>query len=543
MKKPLCMLLLAALGLSACSQPQELAENYDLIPQPVEMKTLPGAFVLKASSKIIVEDPQALPVARMLAEQLSRVTGKNYVAKEGKAPSSNAIVFSAYTGADLGAEGYLLQANPKSVVIQAAEAAGFFYAMQSLMQLMPPAVYAREVVPETQWYVSAAEIRDIPRFAYRGMHLDVCRHFFPVEFVKKYIDLLSMQKMNRFHWHLTEDQGWRIEIKSHPKLTEIGSQRAQTLKGAYKRPFEFDGIPHGGFYTQEEVKEVVAYAAERHITVIPEIEMPGHALAALAAYPELGCTGGPYEVTGLWGVFDDVFCAGNEATFALLEDVLAEVCELFPSEYIHIGGDECPKTHWNTCPACKARMKAEGLKDAHELQSWFIQRIEKFLNGKGRQIIGWDEILEGGLAPNATVMSWRGVNGGIAAAKAGHKAIMTPNSYCYLDYYQAQDKTQEPLAIGGFLPLDKVYSYEPIPDTFTEEEASYIWGVQGNLWTEYIPDTKQVEYMAYPRSNALAEIGWSPRASKDWDYYLARLQTQFKRWEYYGVNYARHFLK
>ena len=536
-------MFLAALGLSACHQSKHLAENYDLIPQPAEMKTQPGAFILKKSTKIIVEDTKALPVATMLAEQLSRATGRNYQVKEGRAPSSNAIVFSAGANAALGAEGYLLQADPKKVQIQAGEGAGFFYAIQSLMQLMPPAVYAREAVQGIHWYVSAAEIRDVPRFAYRGMHLDVCRHYFPVEFVKKYIDLLSMQKMNRFHWHLTEDQGWRIEIKSHPKLTEIGSQRAQTLKGAYKRPFEFDGTPHGGFYTQEEVKEIVAYAAERYVTVIPEIEMPGHALAALAAYPELGCSGGPYEVTGLWGVFDDVFCAGNEGTFALLEDVLTEVCALFPSEYIHIGGDECPKTHWNTCPACKARMKAEGLKDAHELQSWFIQRIEKFLNSKGRQIIGWDEILEGGLAPNATVMSWRGVNGGLAAAQAGHKAIMAPNSYCYLDYYQAQDKTQEPLAIGGFLPLDKVYSYEPIPESFTAEEASFIWGVQGNLWTEYIPDFNQVEYMAYPRSNALAEIGWSPREAKDWEYYHSRLQTQFKRWEYYGVNYAKHFLK
>ncbi|HNM28087.1 MAG TPA: family 20 glycosylhydrolase, partial [Saprospiraceae bacterium] len=330
-------------------------------------------------------------------------------------------------------------------------------------------------------------IADAPRFAYRGLHLDVGRHFFPVEYIKRYIDLMAFHKVNVFHWHLTDDQGWRIEIKKYPKLNTVAVCRDSTLIGHNAdQPRRFDGKPYCGFYTQEEIKEVVAYARERFITIVPEIEMPGHALAALSAYPELGCTGGPYKAAGSWGVFEDVFCAGNDETFRFVEEVLAEVCALFPGPYVHVGGDECPKTRWKNCPKCQARMKAEGLKDEHELQSYFIRRAENILAAHGKKLIGWDEILEGGLAPSATVMSWRGTEGGIAAAREHHDVIMTPTSNCYLDYYQSKNVDNEPLAIGGYLPIEQVYAYEPVPDELTPEETRYILGVQANVWTEYI---------------------------------------------------------
>jgi hexosaminidase len=365
----------------------------------------------------------------------------------------------------------------------------------------------------------------------------VCRHFFPVEFVKKYIDLLARYKMNSFHWHLTEDQGWRIEIKSHPKLTEVGAWRKGSQVGPYSRR-EYDSIPYGGFYTQDEIREVVAYAAARHINVVPEIEMPGHAMAALAAYPHLGCTGGPYEVQKGWGVFEDVFCAGNDSTFAMLEDVLTEVMDLFPSPYIHIGGDECPRKRGRSCSKCQARKKAEGLKDEHELQSWFIQRIEKFVNAKGRKIIGWDEILEGGLAPNAAVMSWQGIEGGIAAARSGHYAVMSPGSHCYFDHYQG-DPANEPLAIGGYTTVQKVYSYEPIPAELKPEEHKYILGAQGNVWTEYILTPEHVEYMAVPRMLALAEVLWTPKEKRNEADFIARLEREFPMLETMKVNASK----
>ncbi|MBP7450220.1 MAG: family 20 glycosylhydrolase, partial [Flavobacteriales bacterium] len=358
-----------------------------------------------------------------------------------------------------------------------------------------------------------------------------------VEFVKKYIDLLARYKMNSFHWHLTEDQGWRMEIKSHPKLTEVGAWRKGSQVGPYSRR-EYDSIPYGGFYTQDEIREVVAYAAARHINVVPEIELPGHAMAALAAYPHLGCTGGPYEVQKGWGVFEDVFCAGNDSTFAMLEDVLTEVMDLFPSPYIHIGGDECPKEAWKSCSKCQARKKAEGLKDEHELQSWFIQRIEKFVNAKGRKIIGWDEILEGGLAPNAAVMSWQGIEGGIAAARSGHYAVMSPGSHCYFDHYQG-DPANEPLAIGGYTTVQKVYSYEPIPAELKPEEHKYILGAQGNVWTEYILTPEHVEYMAVPRMLALAEVLWTPKEKRNEADFIARLEREFPMLETMKVNASK----
>ena len=411
-------------------------------------------------------------------------------------------------------EWYSLSVTAKTITINAVEEAGLFRGSRTLIQLLQQG--------RTTGSLSCLTISDHPRFPWRGMHLDVCRHFFPVEFVKKYIDLLARYKMNSFHWHLTEDQGWRMEIKSHPKLTEVGAWRKGSQVGPYSRR-EYDSIPYGGFYTQDEIREVVAYAAARHINVVPEIELPGHAMAALAAYPHLGCTGGPYEVQKGWGVFEDVFCAGNDSTFDMLEDVLVEVMELFPSPYIHIGGDECPKEAWKSCSKCQARKKAEGLKDEHELQSWFIQRIEKFVNAKGRKIIGWDEILEGGLAPNAAVMSY---------------AVMSPGSHCYFDHYQG-DPANEPLAIGGYTTVQKVYSYEPIPAELKPEEHQYILGAQGNVWTEYILTPEHVEYMAVPRMLALAEVLWTPKEKRNEADFIARLEREFPMLETMKVNASK----
>lgn len=384
-------------------------------------------------------------------------------------------------------------------------------------------------------------IEDSPRYQWRGMHLDVCRHFFTKAEVEKYIDYLALYKFNVFHWHLCDDQGWRIEIKKYPKLTEVGSIRKQTMIGKPSKDQKFDGKPYGGFYTQEDIKEIVAYATARHITVVPEIEMPGHALAALAAYPQYSCNGKLLEVGTTWGVFDDVYCAGNDSTFAFLQDVLSEVCELFPGKYIHIGGDECPKERWKTCPKCQKRIKDEKLKDERELQSYFIQRMEKFVNSKGKQIIGWDEILEGGLAPNASVMSWRGTQGGIDAAKQHHYVVMTPGKPCYFDHYQSRDKLKEPIAIGGFNPLDSVYKYEPMPKQLDPQEQQYILGAQGNVWTEYITTFKQVEYMAVPRMCALSEVLWTDPKNKNYKDFVARLKLHSVMLDKMGVNYAKHF--
>jgi hexosaminidase len=379
-------------------------------------------------------------------------------------------------------------------------------------------------------------IEDRPRFAWRGMHLDVCRHFFPVSFVKKYIDYIAMYKMNTFHWHLTDDQGWRIEIKKRPRLTEIGAWRSGSMVGPYSAQ-RYDSVRYGGFYTQDEIREVVAYAQARHVTIVPEIEMPGHALAALASYPELSCTGGPFDVAKGWGVFEDVFCP-KEETFGFLEDVLTEVCALFPGRFVHIGGDESPRERWKECRRCQAVIKKHRLKDEHQLQSYFIRRIEKFLNKKGKQIIGWDEILEGGLAPNAAVMSWRGTAGGITAAKQRHNVVMTPGSHCYFDHYQG-DPDFEPLSIGGNTTVEKVYSYEPIPSGLPRAREKYILGAQANIWTEYIASEKHVEYMALPRMAALAEVLWSPRAKRDYAGFQGRLLRHFALLDAKGANYAR----
>ena len=426
-------------------------------------------------------------------------------------------------------EWHMVTVKPDGIIVGATSETGLFRGSRTLVQLLEQ---GREIGT-----LPCLTIIDWPRFPWRGMHLDACRHFWSVEFTKKYIDLLARYKMNSFHWHLTDDQGWRMEIKKYPKLTEVGAWRKGSQVGPYAK-LQYDSIPYGGFYTQEQIREVVAYAKARHINVVPEIEMPGHALAALAAFPHLGCTGGPYEVERGWGVFEDVFCAGNDSVFALLEDVLTEVMDLFPSTTIHIGGDECPKEAWKACAKCQSRMKTEGLKDEHELQSYFIQRIEKFVNAKGRKIIGWDEIMEGGLAPNAAVMSWRGTEGGIAAARSGHYAVMSPGSHCYFDHYQG-DPANEPLAFGGYTTLQKVYSYEPIPAELKPEEHKYILGAQGNVWTEYILTPEHVEYMAVPRMLALAEVLWTPKEKRNEGDFIHRLEKEFTRLEAIGVNASK----
>ncbi|PSK82006.1 hexosaminidase [Prolixibacter denitrificans] len=526
------VILAAAVG---CSTKQYTRPEVKIVPEPAKVVNADGVFVLNEKTPILVneDNPELKQIAGFLTEQLSDFYGLNTSVDVADSPQKRAIFIGLDKSLNLGKEAYNLSVTPKQIVLKASAPNGLFYGVQTLIQLLPP---SRQQLTEAVF--PAVEIEDAPRFSWRGMHLDVGRHFMPVDFVKKYIDYIAMNKMNVFHWHLTEDQGWRIEIKKYPKLTEIGSKRKETIIGHAHESKEYDGTPYGGFYTQDEIKDVVAYAKARYVTVVPEIELPGHALAALASYPELGCTGGPYEVATTWGVFDDVYCAGKENTFKFLEDVISEVMPLFPGEYFHIGGDECPKTQWKKCPYCQARMKKEGLKNEHELQSYFVQRIEKFLNEHGKKMIGWDEILEGGLAPNATVMSWRGEEGGIAAAQAHHDAVMTPGNYCYFDHYQADPKTQ-PLAIGGLTPLKEVYEYEPIPKELSAEEGKYILGAQGNVWTEYMKTPERVEYMVFPRIAALAEVVWSPKASRNYDDFMSRMQDEVKRYDALGINYCK----
>jgi len=526
MKSPHAYYLLLFALLTGCiskTDPSAQNKTINIVPVPQEMEMLQGCFTLSNKTAFIDESnfDEMLPITEDFKNQITLSTGFTL---EKTSDSKNTITLKASKN-ELPPEAYILTVIPENIVIEASGRAGLFYGLQSLKQLFPAEIFSSELVSDIAWEIPALKIKDFPRFSYRGLHLDVGRHFTPADSVKKFIDLMAQYKYNTFHWHLTEDQGWRIEIKKYPKLTEIGAWRKETLIGHYSdKPHQFDGKKYGGFYTQEEVKEIVAYAHKKCITIIPEIEMPGHSLAALAAYPELGCTDEQYEVATKWGVFNEVYCP-NEKTFQFLQDVLDEVIPLFPGKYIHIGGDECPKKQWKESALCQNIMKKEGLKDEHELQSWFIRRIEKYINGKGKQIIGWDEILEGGLAPGATVMSWRGMDGGIAAAKQGHDVIMTPSSHCYFDYYQTEPN-KEPLAIGGLTNLKKVYEFEPVPKELNQEQAKYIIGAQGNLWTEYMPTFAQVLYMAYPRALALAEVNWSQPNRKDWISFNKRLLYQ-----------------
>lgn len=507
----------------------------NIIPQVTTHEARAGAFVLSQDT-VLVAQGGAVNEAEKLAARLRSSTG--FALPVQSQPTGNVIALTLDSSlAHLGDEGYVLEVTPAHIDIRASQVAGLFYAGITLLQLLPPAVFSDAPQANVTWSVSCCRVEDQPRFKWRGMHLDVARHFMPMEFVKKFIDLLALHKMNTFHWHLTEDQGWRLEIKKYPKLTQVGAWRKETRAGHERDGAGFDGVPHGGFYTQEEAREVVAYAAARHINVVPEIEMPGHAQAAIAAYPELGNTGEKLEVWSQFGVNKHVVNV-EESTVLFYQDVLREVLDIFPSQFIHVGGDECPKDEWRESARAQARMNELGLKDEHELQSWFIRRMDDFLNKHGRTLIGWDEILEGGLAQNAVVMSWRGEDGGIAAAKAGHDVVMAPNRYVYFDYYITEDKANEPLAIGGFLPLDKVYGYEPIPSSLSADEGKRVLGAQGELWTEYMKTPAMVEYMAFPRVCALSEVVWSP-AHKDYADFLERMKTHTQRLDVLKVNYRR----
>ncbi len=531
--KPLIIILLI-FTFCSCKLEELKPITPQIIPVPLEETIIKGKFVLNQNTSIHYDDAFK-SVASYFSNFLSNAFQIDSWTK--KASVKNHINFKLDVTI-LNPEAYKLSVKEDKITISASNKKGAFYAVQTLRQLLPT-TFENRTFKEKQVAIQCLEIKDEPQFAYRGMHLDVGRHLFSVEFIKKYINNLAMLKMNTFHWHLTEDQGWRIEIKNYPKLQEIGAFRDETLFGHYSdQPHTFNGKRYGGFYTQDQIKDIVAYAQERQITIIPEIEMPGHSQAAIAAYPELGCTGNQVEVATKWGVFNDIYCTKDE-TFTFLENVLDEVIALFPSKYIHIGGDEAPKTHWKNCKDCQNRIKTEGLKDEHELQNYFITRIEKYLNSKGRQIIGWDEILEGGLAPNATVMSWRGTQGAIEAAKKSHKVILTPSSHCYFDHYQSTNE-DEPLAIGGFLPLKKVYSFNPIPKELTKDEAKYVLGAQGNVWTEYMPNSMQVDYMVFPRILAMSEVVWSANKNKNYDDFVKRVENFNTRLKVLDINYANH---
>ncbi len=536
------LLLAAVLASGASGAAATAANTCAVIPRPAVLVEKPGEFAVNSSTVIAVEAPDAEMraglenVAGQLAGRFKEAAGMNLKIVAAARTGNNAVVFRQAEG--LGKEAYRLTVTPGGVTVESSAPNGAFYAVQTLLQLLPADIYSQKKV-SARWTVPCVEIADEPRFAYRGMHLDVCLHFFPAEYIKRYLDLMALHKMNVFHWHLTEDQGWRIEIKRYPELTGKGSWRKETVIGTLKSGY-YDGTPYGGCYTQDEIREIVRYAAERYITVIPEIEMPGHALAAISCFPELSCgLEEKYETATRWGVFRQVFCPKAE-TFEFLENVIDEVIELFPSEYIHIGGDECPKTSWKQCTHCQELIFILGLKDEFELQSFFVQRMERYIQSRGRKIIGWDEILQGGLAPNATVMSWLGEEGGIKAAQQHHDVVMCPHDRYYLDYYQADPRT-EPLAMGHLVPLRKMYDYNPVPEVLTPEEQKYITGVQGCVWTEYMPTPARVEYMAWPRATAIAEAGWTIAENKEWNDYTRRLEKHFARLDKLGVGACRAF--
>jgi hexosaminidase len=507
-----------------------------ILPQPVSLQAGDGSFALRSDTRIVA-DKASQSTAKMLARWLRPATGFALKVREGEEESDNSISLRLDESLSrLGGEGYLLEVTPRRVTIRAPGEAGVFYGAQTVRQLLPPAIFSSTPQQGIEWSMPAVRIEDQPRFRWRGAMLDVSRHFMPKSFVLEFIDLLALHKLNTFHWHLTDDQGWRIEIEKYPSLTQVGAWRKETRLGHERNsPHGFDKQPHGGFYTQQEIREVVAFARRRHITIVPEIEMPGHAQAAIAAYPELGVTGQKLEVWTRWGVNPNIFNP-SEKTILFLQDVLSDVLKLFPGPFIHVGGDEAIKDEWKASPEVQARIKQLGLKDEHEMQSYFIRRMDTFLAGKGRRLIGWDEILEGGLAPGATVMSWRGMEGGIAAAKAGHDVVMSPTTNAYLDYAQSQDPGELP-NIGGNLPLETVYAFEPIPAALTPQEAAHILGAQANIWTEYIPSPGHVEYMAFPRLIALAEVAWTAPERKSYADFLARLETHEERLQQLGVNF------
>lgn len=531
--------------ISVCVQ----AQTINITPIPVKATVQKGTFTITKSTVLVLNDDAEKAAADFFNTYLTKIYG--FELQTAKSASTNYIRFATrrFIQASENPGKYSLLVKSTGVDIEGDSYQGTFYGLQSLIQLLP-------VTKSETLSVPCVSVEDQPRFEYRGLHLDVGRHFFPVEFVKKYIDYIAMHKLNYFHWHLTEDQGWRIEIKKYPRLTSVGGYRNGTIIGRYPGKGN-DNIRYGGFYTQDEIKEIVAYAEKRFVTVVPEIEMPGHGSAAIAAYPWLSCfpdqktkipenmiSNASKQATGklvqeTWGVFDDVFCAGNDSTFSFLEDVIDEVITLFPSKYIHVGGDECPKTHWKICPRCQQRIKDLKLKDEHELQSYFIQRMEKYINSKGKTLIGWDEILEGGLAPNAIVMSWRGEQGGIEAAKQNHTVIMTPGNYVYFDH--TQTKNEDSVTIGGFTPVEETYSYEPVPKELPADKGKFVLGAQANVWTEYMKNPRKVEYMIFPRLSALSEVLWSPKEKRNFPDFEKRLPVIFKRYGLWGANYSNAY--
>ena len=536
--------LLSIVMLTSCSSQVKktfTADDINIIPKPFSLQLNNGSFEFNKKTKIIIsQDSQKKAVASLVQKFSSAAAWQLEIIDASNSPESNIV--ELVVNASLPKDAYSLVITFDKVKIEAGEFGGFLYGIQSLLQLLPVEIESKTLQKNAEWIVPNVEIRDQPRFQWRGLMLDISRHFFGKEYIKQVIDGLAMHKMNVLHLHLVDDQGWRIEIKKYPKLTEIGAWRVDQEDAHWNnRKLNTEGKKgtYGGFLSQDDLKEIVAYAKDNNIEVIPEIEMPAHVSSAIASYPYLSCNENHLEVPsgGVWPI-TDIYCAGKESTFEFLENVLLEVMDIFPSKYIHIGGDEATKTNWKTCTHCQARMKKEGLHDEKELQSYFIKRMEKFINSHGKKLIGWDEILEGGLAPDATVMSWRGVKGGLEATAQGHDVIMTPGTHCYFDHYQGP-QNEEPLAISGYLPLNKVYKFDPVVESMTEEEASHVLGGQANLWSEYIGVNSQSEYMIYPRLAALSETVWSAKESRDWNDFSSRISIMFKRYDYMGINYAK----
>ncbi|SMO46011.1 hexosaminidase [Saccharicrinis carchari] len=525
MYKNLILVAMAVFALVSCAEKKAKTKELSIVPQPNEVTQQDGFFTVTAKTTFVVPDNENLKEAAALINARFKNAAGFELTVSAEKPAKNFIAIELDPAANKGDEAYALSVTEQGATIVASTERGAFYGLMTVLQLLPPELESPTKVSNVEWYMPYVQINDDPRFVWRGMHLDVCRHFVPVEFIKKQLDVMALFKMNTFHWHLTEDQGWRIEIKKYPKLTTLGATR-----------IEGEGHEYGGFYTQEEVKEIVAYAQKRFINVVPEIELPGHALAALTAYPHLSCTGGPFKVRNIWGVEPDVYCAGKEEVFEFLEDVIDEVVPLFPYKYFHIGGDECPKDRWEKCPDCQRRIRKEGLANEHELQSYFIKRMEKVLLAHDRIMVGWDEILEGGLAGSAVVMSWRGEEGGITAAEQGHDVVMTPGNWVYLDHYQGSSKV-EPVAIGGYTTLEESYGYDPVPQSLSPEKAKHVLGTQGNVWSEYMYESDLFEYRIYPRIIALAEVGWTEVANKSYDDFLKRMDKQFVRLDKHNVNY------
>lgn len=534
-------LFLVTLMAMSCAPRQETTQeksHISIIPEPSMVEVSGGYLDINSAACFISAD-----MDDMSREAIDLFLGALYDIHVYTDSRDNAVL-SFVTDQELESESYVIDVNSRRAVVEASSFNGFLYAIETLKQLLPVEIYTGEAA---DWKLPCVRIEDSPRFGYRGMHLDVARHFFDVDQVKKYLDMMAVHKMNTFHWHLTDDQGWRVEIKKYPKLVEVGSMRKETAIGKGWYDVEYDGIPHGGYYTQDEIREIVDYAASKGITIIPEIDVPAHMLAAVAAYPELSCTGEQYDVWGRWGVSPNIMCASKEETFGFLENVFLEIIDLFPGKYIHIGGDECPKTRWAECPACQARITELGYENEEHalelLQGYVTNRVEAFLDEHGRSIIGWDEILSGNISQSATIMSWRGVDGGIAAAEAGHDAIMTPNSYCYLDYYQSRKIQDEPFAIGGFVSVEKVYSFEPFTPEMTSEQRKHILGVQANLWTEYIKTPEHLEYMLLPRMSAVSEVQWCQEGKRDYQRFLDKMSHMLEIYQAMDFNYAKHIFE